>query len=304
MGTSATLAMLKLRSDSVAPGFTTPFAYEGAPNSDVPVHDDPGQITHCFVNLADVKDRTRTPVQFDQAQSDPARMNRLRMMGEMAASLAHEIAQPIATARNNARAALLFSDGCSPNLDEAREALECVVADIDRAAEILDRIRDHINQVPPRMEPIDLNRAIADVVALAHGAIVRNGISIRTFLADELPQLNGDRVQVQQVVLNLILNAIEAMGSSQTDIRDLSITTERLKPSGVLVKVQDTGVGIEPKHLDKIFDPFYTTKPGGVGVGLSICRTIIGAYGGKLWVKANSPRGVIFMFMLPEVVSL
>jgi PAS domain S-box-containing protein len=238
-----------------------------------------------------------------QLESDLAHMNRLSMMGELAASLAHEIAQPIATARNNARAALNFSDSSATDMGQVREALAAVVDDADRAGEILDRIRDHIKKTPPRKERVDLSQAITDVIALAQGAIVRNGVSVQTRLAEGLPHVQADRVQVQQVVLNLILNAVEAMGSIEEGARELSISTEQQKAGGILVSVRDSGPGIDSKHLDRVFDAFYTTKSSGVGMGLSICRSIINAHGGRLWADVNAPRGAVFRFTLPGVVK-
>ena len=222
-----------------------------------------------------------------QLESDLAHMNRLSMMGELAASLAHEIAQPIATARNNARAAMHFLDRSPPDLGQVREALACVVDDADRAGEILDRIRDHIKKAPPRKERVDLNHAITDVIALAQGAIVKNGVSVQTRLTEGLSDVQADRVQLQQVVLNLILNAVEAMGSIEEGVRELSITTKQHEAGGVLVAVRDSGPGIDPEHLDRVFDAFYTTKSSGVGMGLSICRSIIHAHGGRLWADVN-----------------
>jgi C4-dicarboxylate-specific signal transduction histidine kinase len=232
-------------------------------------------------------------------QSDLARMNRLSMMGELAASLAHEIAQPIATARNNARAAMHFLDQSPSDRGQVREAIACVVDDADRAGEILDRIRAHIKKAPPRKESVDFNQAIYDVIAFAQGAIVRNGVSVRTRLTEELPRVQADRIQVQQVVLNLILNAVEAMVSIEEGVRELSIVTEQHEAGGVLAIVRDSGSGIDSKHLDRVFDAFYTTKSGGVGMGLSICRSIIEAHEGQLWAEANEPRGAVFRFTLP-----
>jgi PAS domain S-box-containing protein len=234
-----------------------------------------------------------------QLESDIAHMNRLSMMGELAASLAHEIAQPIATARNNARAAMNFLDRSSTDLGQVREALTAVVDDADRAGEILDRIRDHVKKAPPRKERIDLNQAITDVIVLAEGAIIENGVSVQTRLTEGLPHVEADRVQVQQVVLNLILNAVEAMGLVKKVARELAISTEQHEACGVLVAVHDSGPGIDSKHLDRIFDAFYTTKPSGVGMGLSICRSIINAHGGRLWADVNTPRGAVFRFTLP-----
>jgi PAS domain S-box-containing protein len=236
-----------------------------------------------------------------QLESDLAHTNRLSMMGELAASLAHEIAQPIATARNNARAALNFSDRSSTDLGQVMEALAAVVDDTDRAGEILDRIRDHIKKAPPRKGRVDLNQAITDVIALAQGAIVRNGVSVQTRLAEGLSHVQADRVQVQQVVLNLILNAVEAMSLFKKGVRELAISTEQHETGSVLVAVRDSGPGIDPRHLDRVFDAFYTTKSSGVGIGLSICRSIINAHGGQLWADVNAPRGAVFRFTLTNV---
>ncbi|HTE76136.1 MAG TPA: ATP-binding protein [Xanthobacteraceae bacterium] len=235
-----------------------------------------------------------------QLESDLAHMNRLSMMGELAASLAHEIAQPIATARNNARAAMHFLDRSPPDLDHLKEALACVVDDADRAGEILDRIRDHIKKVPPRKECIDLNQAITDVIALAQGAIVKNGVSVQTRLTEGLSNVQADCVQLQQVVLNLILNAVEAMSSVKKGLRELTISTEQHQAGRVLVTVRDSGPGIDPGHLDRVFDAFYTTKSSGVGMGLSICRSIINAHGGRLWADVNASGGALFQFTLPS----
>jgi PAS domain S-box-containing protein len=233
-------------------------------------------------------------------QSDLAHMNRLTMMGELAASLAHEITQPIATARNNAGAAMRFLDRNPPDLGEVREALECIVADADRAGDIIDRIRDHIKKAPPRKGSFDLNKAINEVIALAESAITTNGVSVRTRLAEALFPVQGDRVQLQQVALNLILNAIEAMSSVEAGARELLISSEQSQTNGALVAVRDSGPGIDPERLERVFEAFYTTKSSGVGMGLSICRSIIDAHGGRLWAEANEPRGAVFQFTLPS----
>jgi C4-dicarboxylate-specific signal transduction histidine kinase len=236
-----------------------------------------------------------------QLESDLAHMNRLSMMGELAASLAHEIAQPLATARNNARAAMHFLDRSPTDLGEIREALACVVDDADRAGDILDRIRDHIKKAPPRKDRVDLNKAITDVIALAQGAIFKNRVTVETYFTEGLSDIRLGRVQLQQVVLNLILNAVEAMGSIAEGARELSITTKQYEAGDVLVAVRDSGPGIDPGCLARVFDAFYTTKSSGVGMGLSICRSIIDAHGGRLWAEPTEPRGVVFQFTLPSV---
>jgi C4-dicarboxylate-specific signal transduction histidine kinase len=225
-------------------------------------------------------------------------MNRVSMMGELAASLAHEITQPIASVHNDARAAQNFLDMQPPDLGEVREALASVVGDVNRAAEIIDRIRAQIKKAPPRKERFDLDAAIDEVMVLARNAIIRNGVSVQTRFADGSFPVQGDRVQLQQVLLNLILNAVEAMGSVETGARELSISTEQ-DHTGVLVAVRDSGPGIAATHLERVFEAFYTTKSGGTGMGLSICRSIIDAHGGRLWAGANEPRGAVFQFTLP-----
>jgi PAS domain S-box-containing protein len=234
-----------------------------------------------------------------QLESDLAHMNRLSMMGELVASLAHEITQPIAAARNNARAALNFLDQRPPDLGEIREALGCVVSDADRARGIIDRIRDHIKKAPPRKRRFDLNDAINEVIGLAQSAIAENRVSVQTRLSEGLDPVEGDRVQLQQVILNLVLNAAEAMTAVETGARDLLISSEQNRTNGVLVTVRDSGPGIDPERVERVFDAFYTTKPSGMGMGLSICRSIIDAHGGRLWAGANEPKGAAFQFTLP-----
>jgi signal transduction histidine kinase len=220
-------------------------------------------------------------------------------MGELAGSLAHEITQPIGSARNNARAALNFLDQQQPDLDEVREALGSIVGDANRAGDIIDRVRDHIKKAPPRRIHFDLNAAINEVVELTRTSTIKNSVSVRTRLADGLLLVQGDRVQVQQVILNLILNAIEAMGSVEAGAREVTISTEQNQRDDVLVAVRDSGPGIGPEQVERVFEAFYTTKPSGTGLGLSICRSIIDAHGGRLWAEANEPRGAAFRFTLP-----
>jgi PAS domain S-box-containing protein len=250
--------------------------------------------------VLDLTERKRAEEALRQLESDLAHMNRLSVMGELTATLAHEITQPIASARNNARAALNFLDQQPSDLGEVREALGCVVGDADRAGNIINRIREHIKKAPPRKERFDLNAAINEVIVLARSAITEKGVSVQTRLADGLFPLQGDCVQVQQVVLNLVLNAVEAMGSVEAGARELVISTEQTKTGGVLVALRDSGPGIDPEHLERVFNAFYTTKSSGVGMGLSICRSIIEAHGGRLWAEANEPRGAAFQFTLPS----
>jgi PAS domain S-box-containing protein len=253
--------------------------------------------------VLDLTERKRAQEEHErlrQLEADLAHMNRLSTMGELAASLVHEIAQPIATARNNARAALNFLDQQPPDLGEVRDALGCVVGDADRAGDIMGRIRDQIKKAPPRKDRFDLNEAINEVIVLAGSAIAKNGVSVQTRLTEGLFPVQGDRVQVQQVVLNLILNAVEALNSVDEGARELLISTEQRQADDILLAVRDSGPGIDPECLERVFEAFYTTKSSGVGMGLSICRSIIAAHGGRLWAAANEPRGAIFQFTLPS----
>ena len=261
-----------------------------------------GDLVEIVGAIVDVTERKRAQEEHErlrQLESDLAHMNRLSMMGELAASLAHEIAQPIATARNNARASVHFLDRSPPDLGQVREALTCVVDDADRAGDILDRMRDHIKKAPPRKERVDLNKAINDVITLARPAIIKNEVAVQTRLAEGLTHIDADRVQLQQVVLNLILNAVEAMSSVKKGTRELSISTQQHQAGSVLAAVRDSGPGIDPEYLDRVFDAFYTTKSSGVGMGLSICRSIINAHGGRLWADVNALGGAVFRFTLP-----
>jgi C4-dicarboxylate-specific signal transduction histidine kinase len=242
-----------------------------------PLRDREGRIVQWYGLSIDIDERKRAEQalreeheRLRQLESDLAHMNRLSIMGELAASLAHEITQPIATARNNARAAMNFLDRSTPDPGQVREALICVVNDADRAGDILDRMRDQIKKAPPRKDCVDVNQAITDVIALAQGAIIKNGVSIQTRLAEGLSRIQADRVQLQQVVLNLILNAVEAMGSIEEGIRELSIATKQQGAGGVLVAVHDSGPGIDPERPDRFLMPSTPRNPAAWGWG---CRS-------------------------------
>jgi PAS domain S-box-containing protein len=250
--------------------------------------------------VLDLTERKRAEDALRNLESELAHTNRVSMMGELAAELSHEITQPIASARNNARAAQNFLDKQPPDLGEVREALSCVVDDTDRAGDIIDRIRHHMKNAPPRKAQFDLNEAINEIIVLGRSAIIKSGVSVQTRLSQRLSPVHGDRVQLQQVVLNLILNAVEAMDSVEAKPRDLLLSTEQ-DHTRVLVAVRDSGPGIDPSHLERVFDAFHTTKSSGMGMGLSICRSIISAHGGRLWAEANEPRGAVFQFTLPTV---
>jgi signal transduction histidine kinase len=242
---------------------------------------------------------TRRERQYREMQSELAHANRVATMGQLTASIAHEIRQPIATARNNARAALNFFDKSPPDMVEAREALTCIVSDTDRAGDVVDRIGSLIKRAPPRKEVIDLNAAILEVTALTHGEAVKTGVTVGTQLAGDLPRIRCDRVQLQQVMLNLIVNAIQSMSGVKDGDRELHISTASIEPGGVCVAVRDTGHGLRPESLPRLFEPFYTTKADGMGMGLSICRSIVEAHRGRLWATSCEPRGALFQFTIP-----
>jgi PAS domain S-box-containing protein len=232
-------------------------------------------------------------------QMELAHANRVATMGQLSASIAHEVKQPIAATATNAAAALRWLGGEPPNLQEARAALGRIVETSRRAGDVVDRIQTLIKKAPPRKDRLEINEAIREVVELTRGEAVRTGVSVQARLADDLPLLHGDRVQLQQVILNLIINAVEAMSGVEAGARELLISTGKAEPDGVLVVVRDTGPGLAPATFDRLFDAFYTTKPNGLGMGLSICRSIIEAHGGRLWAEANEPRGAVFQFLTP-----
>jgi PAS domain S-box-containing protein len=234
-----------------------------------------------------------------EMQMEVAHANRVATMGQLTASIAHEVNQPIAAAVTNAQAALRWLALRPPDLDEARQSLDHIAKDAKRAGDVIGRIRELVKKAPPRKDRVDLNETIREVIELTRGEAAKHGASVQTALGKGLPPIEGDRVQLQQVVLNLIVNAVQAMGTLAEGPRELLITTAQAEPNVVLVAVKDSGPGMHSANLAQLFTPFYTTKPDGLGMGLSICRSIIEAHGGRLSVTANQPRGAIFSFTMP-----
>jgi C4-dicarboxylate-specific signal transduction histidine kinase len=234
-----------------------------------------------------------------EAQTELAHFNRVTMMGQLAASIAHEINQPVAAAVTNAHAAMRWLDAQPPDLEETRHAVAAIIKGGYRVGEIINRIRGLIKGAPPRNDRLDINEPILEVIALTRSEVQRNGVSLQTQLAEGLPLVQGDRIELQQVILNLIVNAVEAMSGARDGARELLISTEKDASNAVLVAVRDSGSGLDPKGLDRLFDAFYTTKSSGMGMGLSICRSIIEAHGGRVWATANVPQGTVFTFTLP-----
>ena len=243
---------------------------------------------------------------YRETQMQLAHANRVATMGQLTASIAHEVNQPVAATVANAQAGLRWLGAEPPNLDEARQAFGRIVRDGDRAGAVVGRIRSLIKKSPPIDELVDINAAIRDVIELTRSEAMKSGILVQTELTESLPLVQGDRVELQQVILNLVLNALEAMSGMSEGLQELLITTGKTETGDALVAVHDSGPGLEPVALENLFKAFHTTKPNGLGLGLSICRSIIEAHGGRLWAKANAPRGAVFQFTLParlEVAS-
>ncbi|HUB15599.1 MAG TPA: ATP-binding protein, partial [Acetobacteraceae bacterium] len=255
------------------------------------------------IDLSDRKraenDARESERRYGEIQMALAHASRVATMGQLSASIAHEVNQPISAAVTNAHAALRWLQHVPPNLDEVRMALERIAKDANRAGDVVGRIRAMVRKTPERKEGLDINEAIREVIALARGEVARNGVSVATDLADGLPRIDGDRVQLQQVLLNLMINGIEAMAAVAAGSRRLLLRSGRAEPGVLVVAVHDTGPGLDPAHLERVFEAFYTTKPDGLGMGLSICRSIVEAHGGRLSAGANRPRGTVFQFTLP-----
>ena len=237
---------------------------------------------------------------YRETQAQLAHANRVATMGQLTASIAHEVNQPIGATVTNAQAALRWLGAKPPNLDEVRQALSRIVRDGGRASAVVHRIRNLIKKAPRSDEGVDIDAAIREVIELTRSEALKNGVLVRAELAGGLPPVRGDRVELQQVILNLILNAIEAMSETTEGPRELIITTGKAGSGEVLVTVRDSGPGLAPAALENLFKAFHTTKPKGMGLGLSICRSIVEGHGGRLWASANSPRGAVFQFMLPS----
>jgi len=233
-----------------------------------------------------------------KAQADLARVNRVTTLGELTAALAHEVNQPIASAVTNANACVRWLAHNPPNLDEARAAALRIVGDGTRAADIISRTRRLFSKGAPQRESVDVTAVIRDTVTLLRGEAARAGIVLRPDLAAELPRVSGDRVQLQQVVMNLMINGFDAMNAVGGK-RELTIRSEKGENGQVMISVLDTGVGLPVEKADRIFDAFFTTKPHGVGMGLAVCRSIVQSHGGRLWAGENAPRGAAFFVTLP-----
>lgn len=248
----------------------------------------------------DITERKRAEEALQRVQTELAHATRVMTLGELTASIAHEVNQPLAAIVTNGNACLRWLGGAQPNFVEARQAVERIIKDSYRASEVIARVRALVKKAPPRNDLVDLNDVIVEVLALAQSQARRTHALIKRELGNELPPVLGDRVQLQQVVLNLVINGLEAIAKNREGERELTVSSGTDESSNVIVAVRDTGTGIDPASIDRLFDAFFTTKPDGMGMGLAISRTIIESHGGRLGAAPNSPRGSVFQFTLPR----
>jgi C4-dicarboxylate-specific signal transduction histidine kinase len=246
----------------------------------------------------DITARKRAEDNLGSAQAEFAQIARMTTMGEMTASIAHEINQPLAAIVANGNAGLRWLANATPDIDEVRATLKRIVSDGHRAGRVISGVRTMFKKGGQGRAAVDVNDVVREVLALVRGELEKRRVSVRSDL-EPLPQVLADRVQLQQVVVNLIMNALDAMASVDGRARVLQLRTERHQPGGVMVTVQDSGTGIDKKHMDRIFEPFFTTKSHGIGMGLSICRSIVEAHGGRLMASQCHPYGSVFQVILP-----
>jgi PAS domain S-box-containing protein len=265
-----------------------------------PVFSTNGELVEVVDTEIDVTERKRAEEAYREAQLELAHANRVASMGQLTASITHEVNQPITAAVTYALAARRFLKAEPPNFHEVDDALSLIVKEGNRAGEVVERVRALIKKAPARKDAVAIDDAILEVIALTRAEAANNSVSVRTQFAEGLPRIQGDRVQLRQVMLNLILNAIQSMSGVADGNRELQISIDAVPSEGsVRVGVRDTGPGLSPESLPRLFEPFYTTKPEGIGMGLSICRSIIEAHGGRLCAIPCEPQGALFQFTIP-----
>lgn len=261
--------------------------------------DDHGNPVAVLETNNDITERKRAEEALQKVQTELAHVTRVMTLGELTASIAHEVNQPLAAIVTNGNACLRWLAGAQPNFVEAKKAVERTIKDSYRASEVISRIRTLVKKAPPRNDVVDLNEVILEVLALAQTEARRNRVYIRHQLESGLPPVKGDRVQLQQVILNLIVNGLEAISSSTNGDRELTINSSRGESNNLVVAVRDSGDGLDTTNLERVFDAFFTTKRDGMGMGLAISRTIIEQHGGHIWATPNAPKGAVFQFTLP-----
>ena len=252
-----------------------------------------------FSFILDLTERKQAEATLNELQKQLAHANRVATLGQLTASIAHEVNQPIAAAVTNARAALRWLRVDPPNLDEVRQALDRIARDGERAGAVVQRIRNFSKKAPAPQDRVDVNAVVGEVIEATGSEAMKQGVLVRVELDESLPPILGDRIELQQVMLNLILNAVEAMGGVKEGPRELLIATRRDERGNTLVSVADSGPGLPPSIQDNLFKAFTTTKATGLGLGLSICRSIVERQGGRLWASPNTPKGAVFQFTLP-----
>jgi C4-dicarboxylate-specific signal transduction histidine kinase len=242
---------------------------------------------------------TRREREYRQVQNELAHANRVATMGQLTASIAHELKQPLSAVVTGGYAGLGWLKRQPPKIEEVAESFEQMIRDVTRASDVVDRIHSLVKKHVPRKEKLDINGAILELVGVIQSEMIKNSVTARMELAESLPHIQGDRVQLQQVILNLMINSIQAMSDLAGRERELHVTTELIASEGVRVGVRDSGPGFSAENLQRLFAPFYTTKPNGMGMGLSICQSIIEDHGGRLWASRIDPQGALFQFTIP-----
>jgi len=276
--TPARIAVLKLLSSQIAISLENARLYDGL--------------------VTENRERQKAEEALRDAHAELARVARLTTIGELVASIAHEINQPLTAVAVQGRTGLNWLGHRTPNIDEARKALELIDRDVRRAGDVIRSLRAMVTKSGSTRVWFDINDVVREVLALARTELHKHDVKIVTELSTEVPRVHGDRVQLMQVVLNLIMNGVEAMSTAE-DPRELTVTSRLSPQEGVHISVADTGSGVDAAKVDRVFDSFFTTKATGMGMGLSICRSIIGAHAGRIWLEPNAPHGAVFQFTLP-----
>ena len=267
-------------------------------NQAVVLRDSEGKVLKFVGTTTDIDDQKRAEEALRQAAAELAHANRIATMGQLSASIAHEVNQPIAAVLMNAGTAARWLARQPPNLEEVGKAIDHIIKDGKRAADVASRIRNFSQKPPAQNGVVEINEAILEIMGLTRVATSEHSVLVKMQLSDGLPPILGDRVQLQQVILNLIMNAIEAMSEVTEGSRELLISTSEAEPGSVLVAVSDSGPGL-PSNPEHLFEAFYTTKANGLGMGLAICRSITQNHGGRLWATPNEPHGAVFCMLLP-----
>jgi C4-dicarboxylate-specific signal transduction histidine kinase len=262
--------------------------------------DEHGEPAAILETNTDITESKRAQAALDEVRAELAHVSRVTMLGEMSASIAHEVNQPLASITINAEAAQQYLAEEPPKVAEARPLVDRIAASVERASNVIRRIRALAKKVTPEMVRLDLNEVIEETVPLVRSQAIGQRVLLRLQLATELPEVRADRIQLQQVIINLVVNAIDAVKEVTDRPREVEIRSQVYEDDKVIVAVQDTGIGIEPDKANRLFDAFFTTKPDGMGMGLSICRSIIGAHGGRIWASANTGPGTTIRFTLPQ----